>query len=333
MKVREILKQKVTVLPTVDGWHNYHQGLMDYTQIDITLYDFLYILGKRYKEAINKYRQYPYHGEEQSLYKDEFPVAFIGGTFPMKQTEDNYIMTYTNILAMDIDKKDNNHIDLDEKIKEIYNLPYVIGTPLSISGQGYYVLVLLENGKNTKGHYRYLSNLFKSKYNINTDKQCKNIGRKRFISYQDNLSDVIKPMDTEIVSFKLLDFDSDCLFDNNEMNRMIDYKPVQFTQKDSILFTQRAIWKLLDNGYSIDDINTDNNHYSVWYHIGCEFRIFDDGHEMFIKFSNNSSKYNDDILTINKKWNNTKNIENVDDVCKKWSGIAKNKFGNNWWKK
>lgn len=332
MKVREILNKKITALPTVDGWHNYHQGWYDYTQVNITLYDFLFVLGKRYKEAIDLYRQIPYHSKEQSLYKNEFPTAFIGGTFPMQQTEDKDIITYTDVIAIDIDKKDNTHINLEEKIKDIYKLPYVIGTPFSISGEGYYVLILVENGKYTKGYYKYLVKLFKSKYNINIDDKCKNIGRKRFISYQDNLNEVIKSLDIDIISFKLLENETDCLFDNNTMNRMIDYNPKQFNKQDNILFAKRAIWKLLDSGYSVDDVNTNNNQYSVWYHIGCEFRSFDDGYDMFVKFSNNSSKYNDDINTINKKWNNTKNNKNIDDVCRKWCGIAKNKFGNSWWK-
>lgn len=331
MKVKDILNQKHTVLNSVDGYTE-HQGLTDYTQVDFDLRTILFVLAKKYKEAIDKLRMLPYHSDLQLEYKQEFPTWFVGGTFPMEQTEDKDILTYSNILAIDIDKKDNRQIDLENVVNKIYyDLPYVFGKPKSISGEGYYVLVLVENGRNTIAHYRYLQKLFKKIYNVNIDPQCKNIGRKRFISYQDDIDEVIKQEDIDIIPFKLLDNESDMLFDTETMNRMIDYKPHKFNVNDKIEFARKAIWKLLDDGYSVDNFNS-KNLYSIWYYVGCEFRKFDDGYEMFVKFSHNTSKYNDSLGVIKKEWDKTKDNNDIDDVCRKWCGICKNKYGINWWK-
>ena len=108
---------------------------------------------------------------------------------------------------------------------------------------------------------------------------------------------------------------------------MIDYKPSRF---DDSLLVKKAIWKLLNNGYSIDDM-TVHEPYGVWYHVACDFHHFDDGLDMFIRFSQNSSKYNDKISDITKKYNNGKIEMPLDDVSRKWCGICKRLYGKKWW--
>lgn len=329
MKVKDILDQKHTVLCSTDGYY-YHQGLSDYNQTNLKLRDILFVLGHKYEKAIDKLRELPYHGELQQFYKKEFPCWFVGGTFPMQETEDKDILTYSNILAIDIDKIDNPNIDLDNIIKKIYELPYVFAVFKSISGEGYYVLVLIKDGKNTLKHYKYIENLYKNKYGIIIDPHCTNIGRKRYISYQDDISDWIKPLYEDIKPFCLLLNEEITNMIDPQVVRLIDYKQqsIKFTNEDD--FTRKAIWKLLDGGYSIDDMNT-SKAYSTWYHVACEFRTFEDGYDMFVRFSQNSSKYNDKIRDIKKKWDSSTNNKNKEDVCRKWCGICKRVYGANWW--
>ena len=322
MKVVDILNKKFSVLVNVDGY-TYHQGLSDYTQTVMTLKQIIE-LGNKYIKQIDMLRLLEYHSKEQKAYKEYFPCWFTGGIFPINQTEDKDILEYSNILAIDIDKCDNTDIEINDLKQKIFELPYVFMISKSISGEGIYVLVLLEDGRYTTEYYEYLAKLWNQKFNVNIDVQCTNIGRKRFISYDNEI--MIKDDQTNIKEWKLKPIHVEPKINKT---KMMDYKPMN-TSYDSIGLTKRAIWYLLNNcNYSIDDINTDKA-YNVWYHIGCDFRHFDDGEQMFIQFSNNTSKYKDSTNKILSKWNKTKIENNIDDVCRKWCGICKNKLGRDW---
>lgn len=334
MRMIDILKQKHTVLMTMDGFVD-HQGVSDYTQVDMSLYDILVSLSIKFKDMIIMMRQEIYHSDKYNYIKEHMlPVWFVGGTFPqatkennniIPHTDDKDILTYSNLLCIDID---NQEIDR----QAIFDLPYVVSVLKSSGGVGYYVLILVEDGRYTKEYYSYLARLFKFKFNIDVDPQCKNIGRKRVLSYEDDVLKYVKAFDCDIIPWKLKDKTVvDDLFDDSP-KRFIDYRPKRYSENDDS-FVRKAIWKLLDNGFSIDDYSKHSSNYATWYYAACEFANFDDGYEMFVKFSQNSSQYNDDIKTINKKWNEgNKNKKNIDEVKKKWCGMCKNKYGTNWWK-
>lgn len=335
MKTIDILKQKHTVLMSMDGYTE-HQGLQDYTQTKLSMYEILYPLASKFKETIYLLRKEEYHSDMYNYIKEHMlPVWFVGGIFPKEEiidgrvithTEDKDLQTYSNVLSIDID---NQEIDR----KAIYDLPYVFAVLKSSGGIGYYVLILVEDGRYTKEYYSYLAKMFKTRFGIEVDAQCKNIGRKRVLSYEQDIEKWIKPLEQDIKPWKLREQTVvDDLFDNKP-KRFIDYKPKNFSNSNIVDFIRKAIWKLLDNGFSIDSYSIQKSNYGAWYHTACEFANFDDGYEMFVKFSQNSTKYNDDIGTINKKWNNAdKSKANIDDVGKKWCGMCKNKFGKDWFK-
>jgi len=321
MKVIDILNKKFTILPNVDGY-NYHQDLIDYTQVTKSL-KWIIELGYRYKQPIDILRSMEYHSDEQKAFKLNFPAWFVGGIFPINKTEDKDILEYSNLLAIDIDKKDNSDIDIDEIKYKLFDLPYVVMVSKSISGKGIYVLILVENGHYTKEYYNYIEKLWNNTYHINIDKQCTNIGRKRFLSYDDEL--LIKDDNTDIKQWKLKLKEQIVVKESKPIINCSKY----INNNDDTELTHKAIWYLLNNGYSIDDINC-TEPYSVWYHIGCDFRHFEDGEQMFIKFSNNSSKYNDSLKNIQNKWKNTKIENNINEVGRKWCGICKRIYGNKW---
>ena len=322
MKTIDILNKQFTALPTVSGYVKHHGELTDYTQQKLTLKQII-SLGIKYRKQIDCLRKMGYHTKEQTSYKEQFPCWLVGGVFPMNKTEDKDILTYSNILAIDIDKKDNIDMDIDELKKKLFELPYVFYVSKSISGQGIYVLILLEDGRYTKEYYRYFVKLFKNKYNINIDEKCTNIARKRFISYDDE--HMIKDDDTDIQEWKLKAMPEETKAPQNKTT----YTTQQNTNNTKLV--RQAIWYLLNNGYSIDNIQT-KNAYNVWYHVGCDFRHFEDGEQMFIQFSNNTSQYRDTIKKILSKWDKTRIETSLDDVCRKWCGICKNTYGRDWYR-
>lgn len=322
MKVKDIKQIKVTVIGNNQGYY-YHQQLIDYTQTTSTIESILYKLSNKYKDAIDILRTKCLYGtDDYKKYKGEFPSWMVGGTFPLNDLHDESIITYSNLVAIDIDKSDNKDIDIDNVVKDIYKLPYVIGYSKSISGKGYYILILVEDGKNTTGYYKYIVNLWKHKYNINIDTACTNIGRKRFISYDENMK--IKDDDVDIIPWKLI-----------YIEPQVEQPKQQFINKQynsNEKLIHSTISYLVNNGLSIDYFKTKDtgSTYRTWYHIGCDFCYFEDGYSLFEKFSNNSIKYNDSYKDILNKYNQCKCKTPIDEIGRKYCGIAKKIYGKHW---
>ena len=321
MIVKDILKKEHTFLYTVSG---YTKG--NYIQIKLPLKQLLIDIPEKIKQNIFKLRSLGYGTNQYDEAKKSFPCWIVSGVYPIKQINDNSTLVWSNIIAIDIDKKDNKDKDLDIIRKTLYDLPYVFAVLKSISGQGLYALVLVEEGQYTKEYYKYISKLWNQQYKLNIDTQCNNISRKRFVGYDEYADMWIKSDETEIEAWKL-----------KYKERKIEEKKNDFIyaskySSDNGLVT-KAIWKLLNNGYSIDNMNTTpSTRYGTWYHVACEFHHFNDGLDMFIKFSNNSVAYNDKQTDIVKKYNNAKIESDYDSVAQKWCGICKHIYGSEWWK-
>ena len=327
MKVKDILETKHTVLASTNGWTNHNVILSDYTQTDLTLRQILFQFSYKYKDAIDYLRSIK-DEKEQKKHKLNYPCWYVGGTIPLYKQKDEDLITLSNIVAIDIDYSPNPHIDFDKLKVDIFKLPYVFFVSKSIRGKGIYALMLVEDGNKTSEYFEYITKLWKQKFNIVTDKQTKNIGRKRYISYDDDY--MIKSDDTEISKWTLYALPQKLTITSN--SKPSAYYSKTKTASTNNDFTHKAIWHMLNNGYSIDNINTENK-YAKWYYIACEFKRFNDGFDMFYKFSNNSSKYNDDYNTIKKKYDSADvNKISDDDVAKNWQGLCKNTYGKDWWR-
>ena len=318
MKVKDILKQKHTMLYTASGYTN-----GQYIQIVETLHHLLIEIPEMIKDKIFELRKLGYGTIEYKERKKQFPNWVVSGTYSLRKINDYSTIEWSNIIAIDIDKSDNENTDLNDIRKVIFELPYVFAVLKSISGEGLYALILVEEGQYTKEYYKYITRLWNQKFGLNIDTQCNNISRKRFIGYDEEVLNWIKTDDTEIIPWKL---------------KYIEHKEKQ--KKQSLLYltnstdntlVRKAIWKLLNNGFSIDNMSVQYS-YGAWYHVACEFHHFEDGLDMFIKFSQNSSKYNDKVSDITKKYNKAKIESNIDDVARKWCGMAKHILGSEWWK-
>ena len=323
MKVKEILSQKHTYLQSASGFKlNMSTGTRDYYQTDKTLHEILY---GDYSNIINTLRSFEYHSDEQKKYKqNEVPCFYVGGTLPLLKQADSYMTSFTSLLAIDIDACDNNIDIFGDLRKQIFELPYVISVLKSCSGRGLYVLILVENYKLTTNYYEYLKRLFKYKFNIVVDGQCKNIGRKRFVSMDEDIDKWVKNDDIDIEPWSLYDTGFDIIVDNSTKIKIADTK--QKYKNDNEERTHAAIKKMINGGYCVEG-------YSAWYYLGCELANFDDGLELFKTASQNNTKYSDDDETIEKKFSQCKASGITESLHRKWQGMVKNKYGKYWYEK
>lgn len=147
-------------------------------------------LGKNYRKQIDKIRSIDRSNNEK-LYKQmklqlpSFTVSCICGK--SRKLED--VKQINNVIAIDIDESDNPTLSVDE-IKEIVNkMPFVRYSALSVGGKGVFCLIPFNrqyaNIDDFVGVFNALQVDFYSK-GITIDKQCKDITRLRFISYDEN---------------------------------------------------------------------------------------------------------------------------------------------------
>lgn len=274
------------------------------------------ILQTNWSKYVNEVRQYPYHSEEQRIAKSNVPCWIVTGITTGLNDED--LITPSGYMIIDIDKQDNPNIDMEQLKQQMMELTFVAAASLSISGEGIFLIIDVKDYDNIIRNYDRVVKLFKDK-GVNIDSKCSNLCRKRFISYDPNI--LIKDKDT--TPLFLLPPPT-----KPKQQTLNLFRPRTTNLNDELEFTRRAIWYALNQGYNLDHCN---NSYNTWWHTGNEFKNFHDGQEMFIRLSQNSYKYHDDIQDIIKKYNQCQTATIADELHRKWRGIAK-RYNQNWYK-
>lgn len=112
--------------------------------------------------------------------KELIPCVTPSGTFNERKLAG--LLEHSGVINIDIDAKDNNDIDLLQLRAELYADNFIYAGHCSVSGLGLSLYIKI----NPKKHYesfcaieKYLAN----KYSILVDKQCKDVSRLRFVSY------------------------------------------------------------------------------------------------------------------------------------------------------
>ena len=92
-----------------------------------------------------------------------------------------------NLIAIDLDEKDNENITIEEMRKRVNSLPYIMYSSISVGGKGMYALLpISENNKNDfKGVFKALEEDF-IKLGLKLDNSCVNVNRERYMSVDDN---------------------------------------------------------------------------------------------------------------------------------------------------
>lgn len=248
-------------------------------------------LGLRWKDKIDVLRGLTYHSEEQKALKPKYPCWTPAGIFNGSPKDEN-IIEYTNLVAIDVDGIDNKGVDMDKLKRELFELPYVVFVSKSISAAGVYALVLLEDGHNQESHCRYIERLWRQEYGVDIDKKCYNIGRKRFISYDEDL--LMKDDDVDIIPFKLkyitpIQAPNPTPHIDCSRYKHNDDKDGEFEKKVGLL---------IKYGFDIGP------HWGDWMSFGRCFKPFEKGLELFNEISSKMSAY--DSKTFMRDWNKVK---------------------------
>ena len=186
---------------------------------------------------------------------------------------------YSGVMCVDIDEKGNESTDWSTLRKRLSCITNVAYCGLSVSGRGLFLIIPISNPEDYAGHYRAFSDIIKEKFGLTTDTSCKNIGRLRVASYDDNAY-----FNPEATVFTLR---------RNEYVERPKYKssytvhPGFSSSEDSTAKIDAYIHYLCTHGIDI----TDN--YNDWFRVGCALanELREGGRERFHMVSSINSKY------------------------------------------
>lgn len=156
-----------------------YQNVTDNKGAKTTLRTFL--LSDKYKAEIEELRTVEDKNERNRL-KKRLPCITVSGIFePIRATEN--LIEYSGLICIDIDGQDNRHIQNFANLKEqIARLDEVLYCGLSASGNGYFVIIPIQNPKQHREHFKAIQEDF-NKWGIVIDANCKDVTRLRGYSY------------------------------------------------------------------------------------------------------------------------------------------------------
>ena len=158
---------------------SYYSNVRDNVGTEISLRDFLFC--NQYKEHIEYIRSLIDEKLQKRL-KLELPQATISGTFAPTCKAEN-LVTHSNLLCIDIDKKDNMDVDWFDDLKyEWCNIPQILYAGHSIRGKGWFAIFRIAYPDKHKDQFEALKRDFANSGLI-IDEACKNVNRLRTISY------------------------------------------------------------------------------------------------------------------------------------------------------
>lgn len=320
---KDILNTKVTVINKQNGYDKVGEVLE-------LSYPLLYLPEKVLKDKLIAAQQMEYQSEEQKQLKGNTPRYYISGIFELEEWKQGgkfpiygKPITGSNLMTIDIDGKDNTHLDLFEIRKKIFNLPYVFSCLKSFSGKGYYCIIPIEDTMKTKEYYKYIVKLWKQQFDINCDENSSSLIRARVCSYDEDMVQWIKKGDVQIWNLEYIEKPEE-----QPIEVEVQYPKYTNNKQDGLdwnFITHKAIELLIADGYHVES-------YNQWYYLGCALKNFPDGEQLFIQASQNP-KYTDSISNIIKRYNRCTADGLPENTIVKYCGMARNRYGDKWFVK
>lgn len=241
-----------------------------------------WLMSKNYLEIVNKVRQGGTPQERKNIKLEmcnEIPCVTISGVFNKRDSEN--LAQPSGLLAIDIDNVEKNK-DIMSQVPEILKqFDFIAYIGRSISGDGYFAILPIEQSKHHKQHFYAIEAILKDK-GITIDAQCKDVTRLRLASdgeviyhnpnastfyYEASKSSVSAPLPTKR---KDKNKTSTTCTDEERLNKEIEY-----LKNNNIVFA--------------DD-------YTSWFNLGMSLSSLGEekGRYYFHQFSSLSSKYDED---------------------------------------
>ena len=164
-----ILNQKVS----------FFRNYMDNIPKDVELLKFL--ISPKYKFEVEQIRNVETKKERDAL-KCKLPAVTPSGLFHSKRCIKN-LVSHTGLIQIDIDGKDNTHLNLKETKELLMDIQQVCFCAYSVGGNGLYALIPISDPSKHKEHFLALEEDFKNDFNIIIDRSCKDVTRLRGYSY------------------------------------------------------------------------------------------------------------------------------------------------------
>lgn len=120
--------------------------------------------------------------EKRKLLKKALPAATISGTFSPIRGKEN-LKEHSGFICLDLDAKSNPNItDWIEERDKLSHIKNVFFSALSVSGQGVFLIIPIENPEKHEAHFDALKRDF-VKLGYVLDGSCRDVSRLRGISY------------------------------------------------------------------------------------------------------------------------------------------------------
>ena len=251
-----------------------YKGASDNIGTPIKLKDFLFT--DRFKGIAEDIRQKATPEERHDYKKSkvhEIPAITISGLFNVRESKG--LVSPSGLMCIDIDHKDNTPEIMAKVPSILKSLPYVCYSAKSISGDGYFAIVPIENPYHFRQHYFALEEEMKS-YGITIDKSCKDITRLRFATYDDEY--YYNPF----ASSFYLEVDTTQPLDRKQSNQFVSSST--HSDEDRV---KGEIEFLKNNSISLPD------DYETWFKLAMSLNssLGEKGRKYFHELSSMSNKY------------------------------------------
>ncbi|MBE6205010.1 MAG: hypothetical protein E7136_06865 [Rikenellaceae bacterium] len=143
-----------------------------------------WVTSSTHKEIVENLRNGTYSPQEYAAEKKCLPAVTPMGIFTKRCREG--IKSYSGLLCVDIDSKDNPSIkDWDKFKQQIKDMPGLLYAGLSLSGEGVFLLIRALQKETYRNTLEKIFNTLE-KQNIYADRNCVDIARLRTVSYDPN---------------------------------------------------------------------------------------------------------------------------------------------------
>lgn len=247
-----------------------------------------YLMSDSHKDIVMHIRKLTDKDEIRN-WKAKLPCITVSGQFESRHA--NKLIAHSGYICIDIDGNDNQHIQdfiiLKNELKKIKNIAYA---SLSVSGNGVYCLVPIQDTENHKEHFEALKVIFK-KLGIVIDKGCGDVSRLRCYSYD---PDAYFNESAEIFKQKY-NPKNENIFKENSKTKMSESNETHLKQNkvlkgDNQKNHSKVLAKIIELNNKEIDITKD---YDDWLKISSAFanEFGEEGRELFHMISQNNVKY------------------------------------------